>query len=40
MFATCAQGVNDYGKEQTYMFLAERANSEDDLMGKPIVDLG
>lgn len=30
------QGVNDAGKEQTYMYLAEREGSEEDFMGTPI----
>ena len=34
------KGINDYGKEQTYMYLAEREGSEEDFMGTPLVDLG
>lgn len=34
------KGINDYGKEQTYMFLAEQEGSQDDFMGAPVVDAG
>ena len=33
------KGINDYGKEQTYMYLAERKGSEDDLMGTPLSEM-
>ena len=36
------KGINDYGKEQTYMYLGAKDNSEDgdSFLSKPIIDLG